>query len=101
MLTQSLEELDFADDLCLMAQKYQNMQEKMDKLASEARRLHNSQISTEQTEVMAILGKKQTHITRDLQHCFSHLHVRWGNQSRNWKARMYLYYFEASVEINS
>lgn len=76
MLTQSLEELDFADDLCLMAQKYQHMQEKMDNLASEARRLHNLQISTEQTEVMAILGKKQTHITLDLQHCLSHVHVR-------------------------
>ena len=35
-LTQCLEDLDFADDLCLISQKHQHMQEKTNKLIQEA-----------------------------------------------------------------
>ena len=63
-LTQCLEDLDFADDLCLLAQKQQHMQQKTDKLAQEAAKtgLH---INIDKTEVMTLLKKQQTPITLD------------------------------------
>lgn len=62
MLTQSLEEVDSADDLRLMAPKYQHMREKMDDLACEARGLRNLQISTERKSWPYWAKKRQTHI---------------------------------------
>lgn len=75
MLSQSLEEVDSADDLCLMARKYQHMHEKVDDLACEARRLRNSQISTE-PKSWPYWAKNKHILTLDLQHCFSCMHVR-------------------------
>ena len=60
--TQFLEDLDFADDICLTSQKKQHMQSKTDKLAKEAAKtgLH---INKEKTELMKINAKQQTPIT--------------------------------------
>ena len=55
-LTQFLEDLDFADDLCLMSQKCQHMQQKTDNLAQEASKT-GLQINLEKTEIMTLLKK--------------------------------------------
>ena len=61
-LTQCLEDLDFADDLCLMSQKHQHLQTKTDKLAEVAAKT-GLQVNTDKTEVMKLLNKQQTPIT--------------------------------------
>ena len=61
-LTQFLEDLDFADDLCLMSQKCQHMQQKTDNLAQEASKT-GLQINLEKTEIMTLLNKQQKPIT--------------------------------------
>ena len=61
-LTQCLEDLDFADDLCLMSQKQQHLQLKTDKLTEEAAKT-GLQVNTEKTEVMKVLNKQQAPIT--------------------------------------
>ena len=61
-LTSFLEDLDFADDLCLMSQKHQHMQQKTDKLAEEAAKT-GLQVNTDKTEVMKINPKQQNPVT--------------------------------------
>lgn len=61
-LNQFLEDLDFADDLCLLSQKHQHIQQKTDNLAREASKT-GLQINTEKTETMILLRTQQKPIT--------------------------------------
>ncbi|XP_062609354.1 uncharacterized protein LOC134271119 [Saccostrea cucullata] len=70
--TQCLEDLDFADDLCLMSQKYEHMQLKTNRLAKEAAKT-GLKVNIEKTEVMWLHNKQQTpftlgeHILKDVE----------------------------------
>ncbi|MEE4247060.1 MAG: reverse transcriptase domain-containing protein [Kangiellaceae bacterium] len=61
-LTQCLEDLDFADDLCLMSQKHQHMQSKSNKLKEEAAKTR-LRINIGKTETMRTNNKQETPIT--------------------------------------
>ncbi|XP_073668649.1 uncharacterized protein [Paramisgurnus dabryanus] len=61
-INQSLEDLDFADDLCLMSQKCQHMQQKTDNLVHEASKT-GLQINLEKTVIMTLFKKQQQPIT--------------------------------------
>ena len=60
--TKSLEDLDFADDICLLSQNHQHMQTKTDKLRTEALKT-GLNINKEKTEMMKINAKQQAAIT--------------------------------------
>ena len=60
-LTSYLEDLDFADDLCLMSQKQQHMQQKTDRLTEEAAKT-GLKVNKEKTEVMKINAKQNNPI---------------------------------------
>ena len=53
-----LEDLDFADDICLISHKLEDMQLKNNKLAEEASKI-GLQVNIEKTEVMKIPGQQQ------------------------------------------
>ena len=59
--TQHLEDLDFADDICLTSQKQQHMQIKTDNLAKEAAKT-GLLINKDKTELIKINAKQQTPI---------------------------------------
>ena len=61
-LTSYLEDLDFADDLCLMSQRQQHMQQKTDKLTAEAAKT-GLRVNKDKTEVMKINPKQNNAIT--------------------------------------
>ncbi|CAH8865513.1 unnamed protein product [Trichobilharzia szidati] len=54
--TKNLEDLDFADDICLISHKLEDMQAKSNKLAEEASKI-GLQVNIEKTEVMKIPGQ--------------------------------------------
>ncbi|CAH8845511.1 unnamed protein product [Trichobilharzia szidati] len=56
--TKNLEDLDFADDICLISHKLEDMQVKSNKLAEEASKI-GLQVNIEKTEVMKIPGQHQ------------------------------------------
>ena len=53
-----LEDLNFADDICLISYKLEDMQLKSNKLAEEASKI-GLQVNIEKTEVMKIPGQQQ------------------------------------------
>ena len=55
--TRYLEDLDFADDLCLLSQKQQHMQQKTDRLTEEAAKT-GLQVNIDKTEVMRMNSKQ-------------------------------------------
>ena len=55
--TKYLEDLDFADDLCLLSQKQQHMQQKTDRLTEEAAKT-GLQVNIDKTEVMRMNSKQ-------------------------------------------
>jgi len=57
-LTTQLEDLDFADDISLLSHKHQDAQEKLSRVADEARKT-GLQINTGKTEVMRLNNKQQ------------------------------------------
>ena len=57
-----LEDLDFADDLCLMSQKQQHMQQKTNKLAEEAAKT-GLQINKDNTAITRFNARQQEPIT--------------------------------------
>ena len=61
-LTTSLEDLDFADDICLTSQKQQHIQQKTNKLSQEASKT-GLKINKDKTEIMKINVKQPTPIT--------------------------------------
>lgn len=63
-LTEQLEDLDFADDLALLAHTHQQMQEKSGKL-EETAALLGLKINSSKTKVMRINSKNNTPITMD------------------------------------
>lgn len=52
-LCNQLEDLDFADDVCLLSEKRQHMQKKLDKLIKEARKI-GLEINNKKTKIMKI-----------------------------------------------
>ena len=61
-LTQYLEDLDFADDLCLLSQNHQHLQSKTNKLVEEAAKT-GLNVNIGKTEVMRLQNKNTTPIT--------------------------------------
>ena len=61
-LMQCLEDLDFADDLCLMSQKLQHMQSKTDRLTEEAAKT-GLKVNAGKTETMRMNNKQEEPIT--------------------------------------
>ena len=60
-LTRKLEDLDFVDDLCLMSQKLQHMQEKVEAVQHAAERV-GLKINYEQTQEMRIQARDDSPI---------------------------------------
>ena len=54
----NLEDLNFANDICLISHKLEDMQVKSNKLAEEASKI-GLQVNIEKTEVMKIPGQQQ------------------------------------------
>ena len=61
-LTQCLEDLDFADDLCLISQKHQHIQTKTDKLTQTAAKT-GLKVSVEKTKIMKLQTNQQIPVT--------------------------------------
>lgn len=62
--TKQLEDLDFADDICLLSHKWQHAQEKLCRVAEEARKT-GLQINIRKTEVMRINSRQQDPVKLD------------------------------------
>ncbi|WP_353805823.1 reverse transcriptase domain-containing protein, partial [Acinetobacter baumannii] len=60
-LTRVLEDLDYADDICLISQKHEHRQSKTDRLAQEAAKT-GLEINTEKTETMSLHTDQQSPI---------------------------------------
>ena len=61
-LTQCLEDLDFADDLCLISQKHQHIQTKTDKLTQTAAKT-GLKVNVEKTKIMKLQTNQQMPVT--------------------------------------